>query len=683
MKFKKHAIAILLIILALVGNSFANTPAIGFSPSAKSGAYLDRSYPSYTAANQGVMGDNNTIKDYVDLADGDNATIVLRHNSGSATTTYTLTTSETIPENITLKIERGAVIDGSGTLTFAVGAGFESTESQAFGTTITIVGLKIVKPVWFGSNAAAFGKAIVAASNGVLYLNGAYSIEADTSVTLTGDSKWFADGPTVITCTAGSEIVYVFEIEVGGYDFIIDGPIIIDSATIARAGIQIKNTSDTMVGVPNLYINNLTVENSNSDAAGGKAYGIGIEGGFELVKLDGCNVKDINRGASALISIGIGVSYSTTDGYSKNVIIEDTDIDGVSGSGTTDFDGLNIAGPFMSANLTGVGGIATELGTKLTVRGGTFSNCKGRSIKSQMEENLVIGSTFIRDSIISMANGTDVEFQVGSGTVKNTTHLYNVLPDLSTPFGTSFSVIKAGVQGLQTYEGFLKTKNITIINNVPSTTDTLQYGVLLDGTYQEVELDNWVYTNNLGIMTNVLYASSGVAKNLKITNCFFAKLTTLITFVDNATGLCFAEVTNNYAPSSGAVLWSTSAGSPPTFSNIGNNTNIGAGGASKGEGISLADDGVYTFAAQTTDIFPIWVIKANFNATVQGMFTSSSTTIVDLLSGAATFIDYGLTGTIPAAPDGTDGKLNIWSDGTYIHIKNRLGSSRVFYLNSI
>jgi hypothetical protein len=77
----------------------------------------DNCYPVYTAADQGVTGDNDTLKYCIDTIGADQATIVLRHNSGAATTTYTLTTAETIPANITLQVERGAVIAGAGTLT--------------------------------------------------------------------------------------------------------------------------------------------------------------------------------------------------------------------------------------------------------------------------------------------------------------------------------------------------------------------------------------------------------------------------------------------------------------------------------------------------------------------------------------------------------------------------------------
>jgi hypothetical protein len=61
---------------------------------------------------------------------------VLHHSGTGNTTTYTLTTSETIPSNITLRVENGAILDGAGTLT--VNGLFECGLQQCFGSSITV-----------------------------------------------------------------------------------------------------------------------------------------------------------------------------------------------------------------------------------------------------------------------------------------------------------------------------------------------------------------------------------------------------------------------------------------------------------------------------------------------------------------------------------------------------------------
>lgn len=60
---------------------------------------------------QGAVGRGRTIKAYVDAIGATKvATIKLRHSGAGNTTTYTLTTSETIPSNITLEVEDGAIL---------------------------------------------------------------------------------------------------------------------------------------------------------------------------------------------------------------------------------------------------------------------------------------------------------------------------------------------------------------------------------------------------------------------------------------------------------------------------------------------------------------------------------------------------------------------------------------------
>ena len=112
-------------------------------------------YPDSTATDQGVTGNSDTIKYAVDTISTDSGTIYLRHNSGSATTTYTLTTSETIPSNVTLITEPGVRLDGAGTLT--INGVFKAGLYQVFGSSITVTFtdsyMNGVYPQWWNEDA--------------------------------------------------------------------------------------------------------------------------------------------------------------------------------------------------------------------------------------------------------------------------------------------------------------------------------------------------------------------------------------------------------------------------------------------------------------------------------------------------------------------------------------------------
>ena len=60
-------------------------------------------YPDYNEVDQGLTGNNKSVKAFVDAISTDSATLVFRNNSGSATTAYQLSTDETILNNIEIK----------------------------------------------------------------------------------------------------------------------------------------------------------------------------------------------------------------------------------------------------------------------------------------------------------------------------------------------------------------------------------------------------------------------------------------------------------------------------------------------------------------------------------------------------------------------------------------------------
>lgn len=113
-------------------------------------------YPDYNEADQGLTGNGKSAKAYIDMIASDSATLVFRHNSGGATTTYTFSTDETIPSNINVVIEKGAILsDGGGTADLTMGL-LEAGLYKIFdwtGTGLVIGNTKIPKvyPEWFGA----------------------------------------------------------------------------------------------------------------------------------------------------------------------------------------------------------------------------------------------------------------------------------------------------------------------------------------------------------------------------------------------------------------------------------------------------------------------------------------------------------------------------------------------------
>ena len=121
-------------------------------------------FPDYTETDQGLTGSGASVKAYVDTIGSDSATMVFRHNSGSATTTYTFSTDETIPANIHVTAELGVRISVDTGKTLTINGEFDAPLSQVFtgdGTVVFGNKTKTAHPEWWG-----FAESASAAVNG-------------------------------------------------------------------------------------------------------------------------------------------------------------------------------------------------------------------------------------------------------------------------------------------------------------------------------------------------------------------------------------------------------------------------------------------------------------------------------------------------------------------------------------
>lgn len=155
----------------------------------------NRFYVDASETDQGAVGSGDSCKDFVDAIGSDSATLVFRHTGTGATTTYTFSTSETIPSNIAVEIEKGAVLAiGAGvTLTLSDGCEILAGRNQIFSGAGAVAYQGIGYPEWRGclgdgstDDSSAMGYALSEFEGVELRADAVYVI---TNVTLAGNDK--------------------------------------------------------------------------------------------------------------------------------------------------------------------------------------------------------------------------------------------------------------------------------------------------------------------------------------------------------------------------------------------------------------------------------------------------------------------------------------------------------------
>lgn len=652
-------------------------------------------------------------RDYISIKDASNlaydvadyaslAAAVAAIGSTPATLQYstdqTLAANLTIPATLKLMPLNGSVINHSA---YTIGGVIDSSYfplAQVFNGSGAIYGLIQSRPEWFSGGLSSAIAAV--ASGGELRLHGGtYEFATAISASLSGAQTWIAEGPTTIKYT-GTETSYMLLLTLNSNDITIKGPLVIDANQKGRFALRINNSVANMGLAANVTMEGVTAKNAYSTdvATHTGSAGITIYGGYNKVHLTRCGASNISRAAGVgtpgvTSSNGLMIIGNSITSYVREAVVIDPYIDTViseepdGGANNLDCDGLAVFGPSAADN----GG--KRLDTSFTLRGGRFRNCRGRSIKTQMEQNLLDGPTFVRDSTSarSIAVGMEVDFQYGSGVLKNWRCNYSALGDGSTPLGDSFAIVQATVRNYTSVsalgEGAVVIDTGEITNHIPYGTDAIPHVLSLtstqtggvNGKFSNVVVRNLTFLGEGGI-DSVVYGDITHIKQLDTSNNFFYKIGVALVYATASAESCKWTALNNTVPnSSSATLWKAYEGNPPTLMACGNNPNFnGAATYDMGESVSLIDDASYVFANHGATTVGIYAIKNNFNQLSQALFVLH-TTVLDLTNAATTSVAYG-NGVNPDI----DGKLNVWRDANgRVNIKNRLGSTRIFTLNAL
>lgn len=264
-------------------------------------------------------------------------------------------------------------------------------------------------------------------------------------------------------------------------DHRIEGPLFIDGASKAFAGIYLRNNSADFypLGYGTMFASDLRVENiRRADATYANGDGILIRGGFTSVTLIRPIVRNVVLAPGAGISGMVGVSgiavFGNSDGigYPRTVTIVDPYIENISSEDPSyqdDMDGIRVFGPH--AVTPGVNAIDSTF----SITRGVFRNCYGRSIKSQMTTGQVIGGKFIRTTGPASGVGNEeISFQQGAGYVEDVVCLY---------YGGNVpsTVINGGEGTVERKRPSLKVKGVYVANHsnpaIPQVIQTFSPGV--------------------------------------------------------------------------------------------------------------------------------------------------------------------------------------------------------------
>jgi hypothetical protein len=312
-------------------------------------------YSASAMADQGLTG-TRTLKGLAtSIGSSKLATIVLSHTSSGNTTTYSMSQSVTLTSNITLKIEKGAVLSIAAGKTLTINGSFEAGLYQVFdcvGTGVVIFGGESdVYPEWWGakgdgvnSDSLALSLAVNSISSGRIKGNKNSTYYIPTRVDISNKSHFRISDFNILSAGAddiASDATYsVFTIADSSYVWVERSSI---TDTKGQTAIKIYNSD-------HIYI----LENIITDFT---YTGISVLGDSNYVwiksnKISGCKTRTQNLG----VGYGVQISVSSAaDGrlYPNYIWVEDNYVEDV-----PNWDGINAHG-----------------GTNIRISGNTIKNC--------------------------------------------------------------------------------------------------------------------------------------------------------------------------------------------------------------------------------------------------------------------------------------------------------------------
>lgn len=200
----------------------------------------------------------------------------------------------------------------------------------------------------------------------------------------------------------------------------------------------------------------------------GKAAGIIVNGVFKEVYIENMTIKNIARDLSfpyitnkQEIDETKGIAISNLKGHLE---IINPKVENISTPNDRDADGIAIFG--YKPNYSSLDENYKTQGTGI-IKDAVIIDAQGRGIKIQCSDVKIINPYFIREKVVSITHGNDIDFQWGNGYVENSTHEYKKYKGVS-PIKSSDSYNCIVFQNkLKDIDMLSKVKGLHLLTDVP------------------------------------------------------------------------------------------------------------------------------------------------------------------------------------------------------------------------
>jgi hypothetical protein len=331
--------------------------------------------------------------------------------------------------------------------------------------------------------------------------------------TVTADSVWHGEGSSLVY--AGSHAEYAIRLnDATGVAFDHRG-VTIDGAKLCNKPFEVLN--NTNLSTPSTFsCDNFHIKRAKRSNAFSGGEAMLIRGAFDFVHLGKGGVSDCElptgQGTPGAIGIaGVGITWYSTTSYVRRVTLEGWKTDKVyssDGTYTSDQDGLYYFAPDDASGLS-------KVDSQLVVHANSrFTNCYGRSIKTQIMRTIVHSSLFKRtEGLTAGVGNVEVDAQTGSLLAFGNTCDYRSGQQPGVVFNAS-SDTQYGKPGLSVYDNEVYLDGSTTLTTFAST-----------------------------------FPRSGTFSKIKVTdNKIFGPCTQTLNYLVNGS-LNYAEVANNYVKS--------------------------------------------------------------------------------------------------------------------------------------